>query len=111
MIERLLDIQEAITHIERYLTGGREAFERDELIQAWMVRHLQIIGEAARALSEPFRNQHSNIPWSRIIGMRHILVHNYFEINTAVVWSVVERDLPDFKTNIDGILQGLPPRA
>ena len=49
--ERLLDIQEAIERIEKYATRGREAFERDELIQTWILHHLQIIGEAARALS------------------------------------------------------------
>jgi len=48
--ERLLDILEAIGHIERYAARGRPAFEQDELIQSWFVRHLQNIGEAARAL-------------------------------------------------------------
>lgn len=49
--ERLLDIQEAIERIEKYAVRGREAFERDELIQTWVLHHLQIIGEAVRALS------------------------------------------------------------
>ena len=49
--ERLQDILEAIGHIDRYAARGREAFEADELIQSWFVRHLQIIGEAARAFT------------------------------------------------------------
>ena len=46
--ERLLDILEAIERIERYAARGREAFENDELLQTWVVHHVQIIGEAAR---------------------------------------------------------------
>jgi uncharacterized protein with HEPN domain len=76
--ERLKDILEAIGHIDRYAARGREAFEADELIQSWFVRHLQIIGEAARALPEEIRAKMADIPWSKVIGMRHILVHDYF---------------------------------
>ena len=47
--ERLLDIQEAVERIERYTARGREAFEQDELIQTWVLYHLQIIGEAAHS--------------------------------------------------------------
>lgn len=105
--ERLLDIREAIERIERYAAQGREAFEKDELIQNWIVRHLQIIGEAARNLSPAFRGQHSDVPWPEIIGMRHILVHDYFGIDVGVVWSAVERDLPALKQKIELILQQL----
>jgi uncharacterized protein with HEPN domain len=102
--ERLLDIQEAIERIERYAARGREAFERDELIQTWVLYHLQIIGEAARALSPEFTGQHTEVPWPRIVGMRNILVHNYFGIDAAIVWSVVERDLPPLKRQVASIL-------
>ena len=60
--ERLLDIQEAIERIERYAAHGRMAFEQDELIQNWMVSHIQIIGEASRALSEDLRARHPELP-------------------------------------------------
>ncbi|MGH7961399.1 MAG: HepT-like ribonuclease domain-containing protein [Candidatus Binatia bacterium] len=103
--ERLLDIQEAIERIEKYATQGQEAFAQDELIQTWIVHHLQIIGEAARALSSDLRDQHPEMPWSNIIGMRNILVHDYFGIDVDVVWAVVERDLPDLKLQIETILQ------
>ena len=73
--ERLLDIQEAIARIERYAELGRDAFEQDELIQNWMISHLQIIGEACRALSEDLRGQYPEVPWRAIMGMRNILVH------------------------------------
>lgn len=52
---------------------------------------MQIIGEAARALSSDLKDQHPEMPWSKIIGMRNILVHDYFGIDVDVVWAVVER--------------------
>ena len=106
--ERLLDIQEAIQRIEKYAAQGREAFDRDELIQNWFVRHLQIIGEAVRAIPAEFKDRYPEIPWSQIMGMRNILVHDYFGIDREVVWSAVERDLPDLKRKIETILKKLP---
>ncbi|MEK6711513.1 MAG: DUF86 domain-containing protein [Nitrospinota bacterium] len=102
--ERLEDILEAIACVERYTARGREAFERDELIQNWVVRHLQIIGEAARALPEEVRGLALEVPWPKIIGMRHVLVHDYFGIDTEVVWNVVERDPPGLKREIEKML-------
>ena len=78
---------------------------RDELIQNWMVHHLQIIGEAVRSLPDSFREKYPDIPWSKIIGMRNILTHQYFGIDVDVVWAVIENDLPDLKEKITRILQ------
>src|SRR6266581_3173587 len=89
------------------LLCGREDFEADELLQNWFVRHLQIIGEAARLLPEEIRATAPDIAWSKIIGMRHILVHNYFGIDTQVVWDAVERDVPNLKEKITSLLQQL----
>ncbi len=102
---RLLDIQEAIERIEKYARQGQKAFEQEELIQTWIIHHLQIISEAARGLSSDLKNQHPEMPWSKIIGMRNILVHDYFGIDVEVVWAVVERDLPDLKLQIETILR------
>jgi uncharacterized protein with HEPN domain len=103
--ERLRHMLEAIQRIERYAVRGEEAFRRDELVQNWIVHHLQIIGEAARAVSHVFRSQHADIPWSDIIGMRHVLVHEYFGIDLDIVWRVVAKDLPDLKTKIEAALR------
>jgi uncharacterized protein with HEPN domain len=105
--ERLRDILEGIANIERYAIRGRQAFESDELIQNWFVRHLQIIGEAVRALPQEIRHREPDIPWSKIMGMRHILVHDYFAVDTEVVWEVIERDLPELKSKIEMILRRL----
>ena len=103
--ERIKDIAEAIDRIEKYTVKGKQVFEKDELIQNWIVRHLQIIGEATRSLSSKFREEHPDIAWSKIIGMRNILVHDYFGIDVDVVWSAVERDLPELKRKIATFLK------
>jgi uncharacterized protein with HEPN domain len=100
-----MDILEAIERIEKYTIHGRDAFERDELIQIWIVHHLQIIGEAARALPDNLRDKYQDIPWSKIIGMRNILVHNYFGIDVDVVWAVIVNELPALKEKTIAILQ------
>jgi len=105
--ERLRDILEAIAAIGRYSDRSKAAFEQDELLQNWFVRHLQIIGEAARSLPEEVRSLAPDIPWSKIIGMRSILVHGYFEVDTEVVWDTVLRDVPLLKTAVERLLTRL----
>ena len=102
--ERLQDIQEAIIRIMKYTAQGRDAFDNDELVQTWVVHHLEIIGEAARAIPKDFKNQHPEILWTKISGMRNVLVHIYFGIDQDIVWEVVENDLPSLKTSIDAFL-------
>ena len=102
--ERLLDIQEAIERIERYRARARG-------VRAGRVdSNLGVISPAnyrrGRALSSEFTGQHAEVPWPRIVGMRNILVHNYFGIDVAIVWSVVERDLPSLKQQVASILGG-----
>ena len=105
--ERLRDVLEAIERIERYATRGRDAFEGDELVQSWFVRHLQIIGEAVRTLPQDVTDRAPGVPWSKIVGMRHILVHDYFEIDAGAVWEAVERDIPELKRQIQALLDTL----
>jgi len=128
--ERLRDILEAITAIDRYRDRGRSAFEQDELLQVWFLRHLQIIGEAVGAdkeasgttsflrhlqiigeaasrLPEEIRNLAPDIPWDKMIGMRNILVHGYFAIDLDVVWDAVQRDVPLLKPAVEALLKKL----
>ncbi len=102
--ERIADIQEAIERIERYALRGRAAFDDDELIQTWILHHLQIIGEAARAVTPETQKMSPGIPWAQIIGMRNILVHHYFGIDRDVVWEAVVRDLPPLKRELQKML-------
>ncbi len=105
--ERILDMLEAIERIERHAAKGRAEFEKDELIQSWMVHHLQIVGEAAAKLGRDFQEQHSSIPWPQIVAMRNVLVHDYFGVDLEEVWRVVERDLPELKNKLKRLMENL----
>jgi uncharacterized protein with HEPN domain len=109
--ERILDMLEAIENIERHAGKGREAFERDELIQTWIVHHLEIIGEAASKLGAGFRAAHSEVPWSEIVAMRNVIAHEYFGIDLDEIWQVVERDLPELKQKLNEIVEELTLRG
>ena len=106
--ERLLDIQDALERIQRYAVQGRERFAADELVETWIVHHLQVIGEAAAALSPSLREQYPQVPWQKIIRMRHVLVHHYFVVDVDLVWLVVENDLPDLRATVAAMLRDLP---
>lgn len=103
--ERLRDMMEAVRRIEKYASEGRRAFNADELIQVYILHYLQVLGEAAYKIPQEFQQEHSEVPWKSIQGMRHILVHDYFQVDPEVVWGVVEKDLPDLKRKIRKILE------
>jgi uncharacterized protein with HEPN domain len=102
--ERLLDIKEAIENIKKYASHGKDAFINEELVQVWILHHIQILGEAAARLSDEFQECHHDIPWYKIIGMRNILVHDYFGIDIEAVWSVVNNDLPVLYNQVKTLL-------
>lgn len=99
-LEKFQDIQEAIIKIDKYSIQGKEEFFSNELIQSWILMQLQIIGEAARSMSKETHQKYSQIPWQDIIDFRNLLVHEYFRVDLKLVWSIVEKELPDFKEQI-----------
>lgn len=101
---RLEDMLRAIESIFAKTTGGKAAFEADEMLQVWALHHLQIVGEAARCLSAEFKQVHPDEVWSKAIGMRHILVHHYFDIDGDQVWRVIEIDLPPLRARVLSLL-------
>lgn len=107
--ERLADILTAIDRILSKTSQGRTVFDADEMVQIWVLHHLQIVGEAARCLSEEFRRLHPDPVWSKAAGMRHILVHHYFEIDAGQIWKVVEQDLWPLRERVRAILASYRP--
>ena len=102
--EKLLDISEAIERIEQYSSQGRGLFECDQLVQVWMVHHLQVIGEAASQISEQTQSRYPDIPWRKIVAMRNLVVHAYYKVDLDEVWGAVERDIPALKAQVAAIL-------
>lgn len=105
--ERLLDIAEAIDRITRYTRRGRKEFESQELVQTWVIHHIEIIGEAARRVSRELCTAHPEVPWAEIVAMRNVLAHDYFGIDVERVWIAVERDLPVLRRQVDALLEEL----
>ena len=90
----LKHIVEAIKKIKQYSEGiTAEDFKKESLIQDGVVRELEIIGEAARVISETTKKKYPDIPWYDIAGMRNRLIHEYFQVDVEVVWKTVTQDL------------------
>ena len=83
-------------------------FEQDELLRSAVERKVEIIGEAARNVSINMQITHSEIQWKRIIGLRHLLAHEYGEIKYEILWVIVTRDIPELVQLIKPILELIP---
>lgn len=103
-IQRLEDIIDAISLIEDFTSGGRDLFYSDKLIQSAVIYQIQILGEAAYNVSKQLKTRHHEVPWIKIEGTRHIIVHDYFRVDPDIIWSVIHDHLPLFKSQIEKIL-------
>ena len=101
----LLDILIAARRAVRFLGGMTwEAFEQSELHQNAVMRPLEIIGEAARRVSQDTREAHPDIPWDQMVGMRNRLIHEYFRVNLTTVWETVQDDLPPLIAQLEPLV-------
>ncbi|MDZ4657652.1 MAG: DUF86 domain-containing protein [Bythopirellula sp.] len=82
----------------------REAFDQDENLRLAIVHLIQTVGEAARRVSDEFRETSPVIPWRTIVGMRHKVVHDYLYVNYDIVWDVATVDLPALIPQLQAIL-------
>jgi uncharacterized protein with HEPN domain len=83
----------------------RAQFDADETLRLALSYLLQIIGEAASHVSRDTKRAHPDIPWRSIVGMRHRLVHGYFQIDEDVVWKTVTTELEPLLTAIEELLK------
>jgi len=104
----LLDMLIAARKIRAFTDGVTlDHFLQNELMQHGIMRLIEILGEAARHLSDDFQANHPEIPWRQIIGMRNRMVHEYFRVIPAKVWAVVEQEIP----SLISLLEPLVPPA
>jgi uncharacterized protein with HEPN domain len=91
----LLDMYSAARKIQRFTHQmTRPDFDQHELVQIAVLYELQIIGEAARMVTQAYKTQHPEIAWNAIQGMRNRLVHEYFDVNLNLVWNTVQENIP-----------------
>lgn len=103
---RLLHMLEAIGHIESFLVDcDFDDFEQSILHRSAVERQLEIIGEAATAISDAVKLAHSEVDWQPIKRFRNVIVHEYFGVSRQIVWGVVKKELPILKQQLLLILQ------
>jgi uncharacterized protein with HEPN domain len=98
--DRLHDIIEAIERIERHLPISIDELKVSDERQVWFVHHLRIIGEAARGLTDEVRAEMPPVPWRQWVGMRQILVHEYFAVDVDAVFEAVTNDIETLKNSV-----------
>jgi uncharacterized protein with HEPN domain len=106
-IAYLWDMREAARDVLDFIKGVTYAhFSNDKLVRYAVERRIEVIGEAARHVSESFKIMHPEIPWRRIIGQRNILAHEYGEILVERIWRTATESIPGFAEILD---QLIPP--
>ena len=102
----LQDILESIEHIQKFLDGvSEDEFYENVEKQDAVLRRLEIIGEAVKHLPEEIREDHPDIPWRQIAGMRDIIIHEYFGVTLEMVWIVATVDILDIKSRVEEIIK------
>jgi uncharacterized protein with HEPN domain len=112
--DHLVDILEAIKAIEDYTKPGREAFERDPMMRDAVAARLMQIGQAvkdAQAEGLELSQLQPTVPWRNIAGMRDRLVHKYRLMDIAIVWGVVDDELPKVRSAVEALLKSQARRG
>ncbi|HVX35463.1 MAG TPA: HepT-like ribonuclease domain-containing protein [Hyphomicrobium sp.] len=90
----------------RFVEGrNRSDLESDEMLLFALVRAIEIVGEAASKMSDEARAEMPELPWASIVGMRHRLVHAYFEINRDILWTTVTEAVPPLAEHLKALLK------
>jgi uncharacterized protein with HEPN domain len=104
----ILDMLTASQKIIEFINGmDFDQFERSELVQSAVVQKIQILGEATRHITDGLKAQYPEIEWSKIIGMRNKIAHEYFNILPHVVWETIQNKVKSLIPQLEKILAEL----
>jgi len=101
ILDAINDIEESITNI------SREKFEKTKDVKEANIRRIEIIGEAAKNISDDTKEKYKEIEWNKIIGTRDKMIHHYFGVNLDIVWNIIKKDLPILKREIKKIIESI----
>ncbi len=105
---RLGHMIRAIDKIDKYTSDIIfEQFEENEMIQDAVFKNLEIIGEAAYKISAQLKKEHGIIEWKKVEGLRHKLVHDYYQIDLKIIWYTKEKSLPILKNNLETVMSSI----
>ena len=104
--QRLFHIIDAINEIDDYTSTVEFAeFSKNAMMRFASVKQIEIIGEAANLITPEVRYKYKEIEWRQIIGLRHILVHEYFGIDFDLIWQIIKKDIPALKKEVIKMLK------
>ncbi|MCH7808596.1 MAG: DUF86 domain-containing protein [Planctomycetes bacterium] len=90
--------------VRKVVGKTRAEFDADENLRLALTHLIQTMGEAARHVSPSFQHAHGRIPWAKIIGIRHKVVHDYMHVDYDIVWDVVTVNLPPVVVELEAIV-------
>ncbi|MES2330780.1 MAG: HepT-like ribonuclease domain-containing protein [Bacteroidota bacterium] len=103
---RLQHILECITEIRSAISGEtEESFIKNHVLRIAVVKWIEIIGEAANHISKETKDSVQNIEWNMIIGLRHIIVHEYFGVNYDAIWNIAVNNVPALTPTIEKLIK------
>lgn len=102
----LEDILKAINSIFEFSKNmNYDEFCNDDKTVSAVIRKFEIIGEASKKINESFKSINPDIPFKEMSGMRDRLIHDYFGVDTNLVWETIQRNLPLLKQKITEALE------
>lgn len=105
---RLQHILDAIEEIQKYLIAvDFSVFIENSMMRFACIKQMEIIGEASNHLSLELKSKFSDVEWSQIVGMRNVFTHEYFGIDSSLVWEIIKNDIPELKEKIQHILKSI----
>lgn len=105
---RVEHILEAILEIESYTFQVSEnEFLSNSMMRNACAKQIEIIGEAVNLISDELKQKHAQVEWRKIAATRNFLVHEYFGIDYRVIWNIIQKDLPEFKSQLQQIAERL----
>ncbi len=105
---RLQHILDAIEEIHKYLVAVElPVFINNSMMRFACIKQMEIIGEASNHLSTELKSKFSDIEWTQIVGMRNVFTHEYFGIDSSLVWEIIKNEIPELKGKIEHILKSL----
>jgi len=78
-----------------------DEYKSNKILRFAVIKNLEIVGEAAYLLTKDFKENHPEVEWAPVIGMRHVLVHGYYQIKDEIVWATIQTELQPLKEKIE----------
>lgn len=105
LADYLTDILTAIIEVDQFIADMTfDQFEEDRKTINAVIRSLEVLGEATKHIPTSYRNKHPDIPWSKMAGMRDVLIHDYMGVDLMTVWKVAKQRLSEIRPLVEELV-------